>query len=286
MEASRRLLLERQHAPQWLNFLGVPDSHSLPASGSFTLADVCGGTGAVSRWLLAANASISATVIDDDAASLTLGRTLAVSDGMSERIEFRLSDAASISMDDNSVECSFIHGAFHLLDDGEQTLAEMVRISRKRVAVFCADMDYVAPLDRGECLTPFDDDISELERDILGVASRDFLSMNLPGAALLHEQVPVLLAKLGCRQIFVRGIMGTVDFDELEPEEHEAYRRTEANEMIARVKAHGASDENGVNDLIELYEKRLGFLVERHKKGKRQFNWTGGPIVIWIGNKG
>jgi precorrin-6B methylase 2 len=138
MEATRVMLLKRQCEPLWLSLLGIQDNQSPTTSSCLSFADICGGTGAISRWLLTAKASLSAIVIDNDTNLLEYGRTLAAFEGINDRIQFLLSDARTISMDDGSVDCAFIHGALHLLEDGEDAIVEMVRIARKRVTVFCA----------------------------------------------------------------------------------------------------------------------------------------------------
>lgn len=286
MEVSRSLLLGRQNARQWLDYLGVTDSSSLPFQRCFSLADICGGTGAISRWLLSAHDCISAIVSDSDANLLKIGRSLASANKIGERIRFQLADAYFIPMKKNSVDCCFIHGAIHLLKHGEQVLSEMIRICRKRVVIFCADMNYTAPLEKDETQSPFDDDISKLERDVFMIASRDYKFMTLPDTAVSQEKVPYFLKSSGCQDVFVRGVMEVVDFEELEPEDYIAYRRTETKELINRIKETDLSHERDIENLIKLYTRRQNFLIERHKRGERKYAWTGGPVVVWIGIKG
>lgn len=286
MEATRGMLLKRQCEPLWLSLLGIQDNHSPTTSRCFSLADVCGGTGAISRWLLAAKASLSAIVIDNDTNLLEYGRTLAAFEGINDRIQFLLSDARTISVDDGSVDCAFIHGALHLLEDGEDAIVEMVRIARKRVTVFCADTAYTAPLEKNDFLTPFDEKISELERKIFNMASRDFDSLKLPDTAISHEDVPIILKSMGCKDIRVRGIMESLDFDELSIEEYIAFRRTESEEMNNKATAFASLYGLDIEGLIDLYKNRRDYLIKEHRRGKRNFLWTGGPVIVWIGLKG
>jgi hypothetical protein len=91
---------------------------------------------------------------------------------------------------------------------------------------------------------------------------------------------------MGCKDIHVRGIVESFDFDELSTEEYIAFRKIESEEMIN--KAMEVSTQHGldIEGLISLYNNRRDYLIEGHQIGKRNFLWTGGPVIVWIGLKG
>lgn len=285
MEITRRIFLSRQNISCWLHLLGLSDGDSSSSDACHSIADICGGTGAISRWLLKSRNSLSSVVIDKDVPLMEYGRTLALTDDLHNRLYFIHSDAGSLPIGTDSVDCAFIHGALHLLQNGKAALSEMVRIAKRRVVVFYPDMKYVTPFHKREKRTRCDDQIEKLERRLFGLASTDYSSMPFPKGALRHEDIPSLLDKLGCRNIHVRGIMATIDLEELSSVQYEDLCRVETEEFINKATSAASSNTPALEMLARLYDSRKDCLLQLHSEGKRSYAWMGGPIIIWIGLK-
>lgn len=283
LELTRQAMLHNENKSLWLELLrGKIDTKD------WTFADVCGGTGAISRWLLKAVPCAKGVVIDSDDGLLKVGHYKATEEGILDRLSFISTDARQITLEDGCVHTSFIHGALDIVSNGRRVITEMYRLASKRVVVMSPIIEFKTPFNEASP-TELELDIRALECKLMGQGEAELtLPLNTTDR-VSWQSVPKIMDTLGFEKLCVRGIMVTLDLEEMSHKHYFSYRTIECQELERLVKNFAVkAKENMCQDiqaLISLYRKRSDSLISQHRRGVRNFQWEGGPIIVWIGDK-
>lgn len=279
LELTRRFMLRNEDARRWLQWCGFEDKKQ-----AGTVADIAGGTGAITRWLLHAHPCLHATIVDRDESLIDYGHRMAIDEGLKSRLTLQVSDASALPLDDCSVDAAFIFGALHIMHNGREIIGELARIASNRVVIFWPVVTFRSPHFE-EVTGPSWGEIRELRR-ALGLHGGELERSPVHGD-LTMESVPSAMAESGLRNLRVRGLMITMDLEELSHAEYFAYRHDECSllEYGARKAAGeiGGSADQQLDALISLYRSTRDELIHDHAAGVRRYLWDGGPVVAWIG---
>jgi len=273
-------MLKHQDPGQWLSWLGLQEPGK-----SAVLADVAGGTGALSRWLLHARRNLDAVVLDLDPVLLDAGCRKARDEGLDKRMTFTQADASALPLNNGGVDVAFVFGALQVIPNGRQAIRELARIARTSVVVFWAVMDFLSPSNKASGSR-----LAAEIRTLEGLLHGGHASHCHPPSTsdLSLETVPEMMASSGLKNLRVRGLMLTIDPEEMDHETYVAYRNEECCllEDFARTLATAMTEshDDQVNRLCCLYRLLRDELVQDHAAGLRKYLWDGGPVVIWIGD--
>ncbi len=283
LELTRMAMLRNEKETLWLELLGGDIG-----TKNWTFADICGGTGAISRWLLRAAPEAKAVVVDSDDRLLEVGHAKAISERVLDRLSFVSADARCIPLDNYCVHTAFIHGALHIITNGHAVITEMCRLATERVVVMSAMMDFVSPLNEAKP-TGIEYAIRSLENELIRL--KEIIStepQNMKGQVSWRE-VPEIMDAAGLKKLRVRGFMITLDLEEMNHNDYIDYRSNECLELEIRAKNYLDKLERGLHDKIEtligLYRERRDRYIYDHERCIRNFYWEGGPVVAWIGEK-
>jgi ubiquinone/menaquinone biosynthesis C-methylase UbiE len=109
-----------------------------PASGKFL--DIGTGSGRIAIGVGKFAPDSEVTGVDLSESMLGVARRNAESEGVSQKVAFRLGDAKGLPFDDNSFDAVFCHNMLHHLPHPEMMISEIKRVAKNEGAIIVRDL--------------------------------------------------------------------------------------------------------------------------------------------------